>query len=194
MPPRQSDAGLLDDVFLDRWSPRSFTDEPVTDDQLAALFEAARWAPSWMNNQPWYYLYATDGPDREALLGVIMERNREWAQRAPVVGLVVARTALEGMMGRTRDFDTGSATMSLIVQATKLDLSVHLLGGIDLDAAHQLIDLDPDVGSVICAFVVGHRGPAEVLPDALQARETPSPRKPSSEFAVRGLRLPPTQP
>ena len=52
MPPRQSDAGLLDDVFLDRWSPRSFTDEPVTDDQLAALFEAARWAPSWMNNQP----------------------------------------------------------------------------------------------------------------------------------------------
>ena len=129
MPPRRSDAELLDDVFLDRWSPRSFTDEPVTADQLAALFEAARWAPSWMNNQPWYYLYATDGPDREALLGVIMERNREWAQRAPVVGLVVARTALEGMMGRTRDFDTGSATMSLIVQATKLGLCVHLLGG-----------------------------------------------------------------
>ena len=188
--PRISDAALMNPVFADRWSPRAFSTEPVTDDELAAVFEAARWAPSWMNNQPWYFVYDTDGPDRDALLGLIIERNRDWAQRAPVVGLVIARTALEGEMARTRDFDTGAAMMALTIQATMLGLAVHAMGGIDVAAAHDLIGLDPAVGSVLCGFVLGRRGDPDVLHEKLQVREHPSPRKPATEFAIKGARLP----
>ena len=187
---RVSDAKLMNLVFLDRWSPRSFSDKPVTEEELAAVFEAARWAPSWMNNQPWYFVYETDGSDRQAILDVFMERNRDWARAAPVVGLVIARTELEGMMARTRDFDTGAAMMSLNIQATMLGLSVHMMGGIDVDAAHALIVLEPEVGSVVCGFVLGHRGDPVVLHEKLQAREYPSSRKPVSEFAIKGARLP----
>ena len=188
--PRLPDAELLDPVFVERWSTRAFSGEPLTDAELAAVFEAARWAPSWMNNQPWYYIYETDGPDRQAILDVFVERNRDWAQRAPVVGLVVARTELEGVMARTRDFDTGAATMALTIQATMLGLSVHLLGGIDVDAAHDLIGLDPADGAVLCGFVLGRRGDPAVLHEKLQAREHPSSRKPASEFALKGARFP----
>jgi len=187
---RVSDADLMNRVFIDRWSPRSFSSAPVTDAELAAVFEAARWAPSWMNNQPWYFVYETDGPDRQAILDVFMERNRDWAQAASVVGLVVARTELDGMMARTRDFDTGAAMMSLNVQATLLGLSVHMLGGIDVDAAHTLIGLDQGDGAVLCGFVLGRRGDPGALHEKLQAREHPSDRKPVSEFAIKGARLP----
>ena len=188
--PRRSDAELLDPVFLDRWSTRAFSSDPVADAELAAVFEAARWAPSWMNNQPWYVVHETDGPGRQEILDVFLEANRHWARRAPVVGFIVAHTELEGVMARTRDFDTGQAAMAMAIQATRLGLSMHLLGGIDLDAAHRLIGLDPDEGSVICGFALGRRGDPSSLPEKLQAREVPSPRKPASGFAVRGTRYP----
>lgn len=186
--PRVSDAALMNPVFLDRWSPRGFSPEPLDDDELAAVFEAARWTPSWMNNQPWYFVYETDGPDREALLDVFIESNRYWAQHAPVVGLVLARTELDGIMARTRDFDTGAAVMALNIQAAMLGISVHLLGGIDVDAAHELTGLDPADGSVICGFVLGRRGDPGALSEKHQARERPSPRKPVSEFVFEGAR------
>lgn len=188
--PRRSDAELLDPVFLERWSTRAFSEEPIGDDEIAAVLEAARWAPSWMNNQPWYVVYETDGPGRQAILDVFLESNRDWARRAPVVGFLVARTELAGVMARTRDFDTGQAAMAMAIQATMLGLSMHLMGGIDLDAAHQLIGVAPDEGSVVCGFVLGRRGDPSALSEKLQVREVPSPRKPVAEFAVRGTRLP----
>ncbi|HCB34208.1 MAG TPA: nitroreductase [Acidimicrobiaceae bacterium] len=187
---RSSDAPALDDVFLRRWSPRSWSDEPVSDDELRTLFEAARWTPSWFNSQPWHYLYADGGPDREALLGVLMDGNRTWARNAPVVGLVIARTGLEGFMARSRDFDTGAATMALIIQATMLGLSVHLMGGIEVDAAHELTGIDPEVAKIVCGFVVGRRGDGSDLDEALAGREHPSDRKPVAEFAFRATQLP----
>jgi nitroreductase len=190
MTERSSDAELLDPLFIDRWSPRSFTDTPVTDDQLAAIFEAARWAPSWMNNQPWRFVYETDGPDRQKILDVFMANNRDWAQHAPVVGLVIAKSEMEGFMARTVDFDTGSAMMSLILQASMFGLSAHLLGGIEVDAAHEMLGVGPEEAKVLCGFVIGHRGPADRLHEKLQAREHPSPRRPVSEFAFKGAHLP----
>jgi nitroreductase len=190
MPERISDAELLNPTFVERWSPRAFAPDPVTADELAAVFEAARWSPSWMNNQPWYFLYDTDGPDRQAILDVFIERNRDWARHAPVVGLIVAKTDLEGMMSRSRDFDVGQAAMALNIQATMLGLSMHMLGGIDVDAAQTLIGLDPDVGSVICGFVLGRRGDPSSLHPKLREREHPSSRRPAAEFAIRGVRFP----
>ena len=189
---RASDSPLLNTVFIDRWSPRSFSDETVTDDEMAALFEAARWAPSWMNNQPWLYVWAGPGDDdaRNAILGTFMEFNRDWARAAPVVGLALARTELEGFMGRTRDFDTGAAMMSLSLQAQMLGLSMHLLGGLEIDVAYEITGADRETTEILCGFIIGRRGPVDALPEKLQEREAPSDRKPVSEFAFRGSRLP----
>lgn len=190
MTDRTSASPLLNSVFTDRWSPRSFSDEPVADEQLAAIFEAARWTPSWMNNQPWLFVYETDGPDRDAILNTFMDFNRGWASRAPVIGLVLAKTELEGFMSRTRDFDTGAAMMSMTLQATMLGLSMHLLGGVEVDAAHELTGADPEDTIVLCGFVLGHRGDASQLEEKLQEREAPSDRKPVAQFAFKGGKLP----
>ncbi len=186
---RTATSPLTNSVFLDRWSPRSFSAESVTDEQLEALFEAARWTPSWMNNQPWMFAYDTDGDGREPILNCFMEFNRGWASAAPVVGLVLARTELEGFMARTRDFDTGAAMMSLTLQATMLGLSVHVLGGIEVDAAFEVTGADPDTTDILCGFVLGHKGEASALSEGLQEKEQPSDRKAVSEFAFRGGRV-----
>lgn len=188
---RSPDSPLVDPVFVDRWSPRAFSDQPVAQEHLDAVFEAARWTPSWMNNQPWLFYYETDGPGREAVLATFMEFNRGWASRAPVVGLVLARTGLEGFMARTRDFDTGAATMAMTIQATKLGLSVHLLGGIEVDAAHELTGTDPGDTIALAGFVLGHQGDPSMLEKKLQEREKPSDRKPVEEFAFKGGTIPP---
>ncbi len=186
---RTATSSLTNEVFLDRWSPRSFTAESVSDEQLDAVFEAARWAPSWMNNQPWIFAYDTDGAGREPILNSFMEFNRGWAATAPVVGLVLAKTELEDFMARTRDFDTGAAMMSLTLQATMLGLSVHVLGGVDLDAAYEATGADPATTEVLCGFVIGHCGEAAALPEKLQAKEQPSNRRPVSEIAFKGGRI-----
>lgn len=186
MSERTAASPLLNDVFVDRWSPRAFADTALTADEINALFEAARWSPSWMNNQPWLFVWETDGPNRGAILESFMEFNRGWAADAPMVGLVLARTELEDFMARTRDFDTGAATMALTMQATMLGLSVHLLGGVDLDAAYAATGADRETTEILCGFALGHRGDKASLPDKLQEREAPSDRKPAAEIAFRG--------
>lgn len=187
MTTRTSAAAKLDPVFVDRWSPRSFSPEAVSDEDLAAVFEAARWTPSWMNNQPWLFVYDTvGGANREALEASFMDFNRDWAVAAPVLGLVLSHTELEGFMARTEQFDTGAATMSMAIQATKLGLSMHLLGGIDLDAAFAATGATAETHNVWCGFVLGHRGDASALSEKLQEREAPSDRKPVSEFVFKG--------
>ncbi|MDE0267905.1 MAG: nitroreductase family protein [Acidimicrobiaceae bacterium] len=183
---RISDSSLMNEVFLNRWSPRSFSNRPVAEEQLAAIFEAARWAPSCYNEQPWYYVYETDGENRQDILNIFTERNRQWAQRAPVVGLVIARTTLEGGSGRTRDFDVGSATMAMLIQATMFGLYAHLMGGIHVDDAHELLDINPEEAKIICGFVIGHLGNPTTLPEPLQKMEQPNTRKAASEFAFKG--------
>ncbi len=185
---RTSGSPLLDPVFIDRWSPRSFADTPVSDEQLAALFEAARWSPSWMNNQPWLFLYETDGPDRADMEAIISEFNRSWASAAPVIGLVVSRPGVEGFMARTAEFDTGAATMAFTHQATKLGLAVHLMGGIELDLAYEKTGLDRETANILCGFALGHQGDGTNLSEKHQAQEKPSPRMSAAAFAFKGLK------
>ncbi len=189
---RTSQVAGVNGVFLQRWSPRSWANTAVTDEQLAALFEAARWTPSWFNNQPWYYLYATqaEAADHAALIDVFMQGNQVWAKNAPVVGLMIAHTKLEDFMARSRDFDTGAAAMALAIQAAMLGLSVHMMGGIELEAAHKLTGIDPEKAKIICGFALGVRGDGSDLDENLAQREQPSDRKPVSEFAFRATQLP----
>ena len=182
---RLSNAKLLNPIFLNRWSPRAFSGEPVSEDELAAVFEAARWAPSCYNMQPWHYIYESDGDSRQAILDTFMDGNRIWAQQAPVVGLVVALVKAKG--AGSRDFDVGAATMAMTLQATMLGLYTHMMAGIHVEAAHELIGLKREDGKVICGFVLGRQGDASVLPEFLREREKPNSRQLVSEFVVKGI-------
>ena len=119
-------AARVDALFIDRWSPRSFSPEPLTDADIASMFEAARWAPSSSNVQPWLFLYETDGPDREVFDSILKPRNREWAAKAPFLGFLFANTrTADGREPRTAQFDAGAAWMSLALQALALGIHTH---------------------------------------------------------------------
>lgn len=176
----------IDQVFLDRWSTRAFSPNPLTQTEIDTLFEAARWAPSSNNSQPWLFLYATDGPERNVFNSLLRPGNQTWATSAPLLVYVAAQKGNEeGRVFRTNQFDAGSAWMSLAVQATKMGLFTHAMGGIEIDEIHEKLNLPPDKFDVIAAIAIGHRGELSTLPEDLQGRESPNSRKPLAEVAKK---------
>lgn len=192
--PRTPDADVQP-IFLERWSPRAFSSAPLTDAQLASLFEALRWAPSSSNEQPWTLVYATDpgSPDHERLLGLLVESNRVWARRAPLLIILFARRTFtrNGKPNRHHGFDAGAAWMSLALQARALGLFAHAMGGFDHERACPELGLPIDEFEAMAAIAVGPPGDPDDLPEPLRARETPSPRKPAATFTHRGRRAAP---
>jgi len=176
----------VDAVFPDRWSPRAFSSEPLTPAQVDALFEAARWALSSGNEQPWHFVYGTSDEERGELVGLLNDSNRRWAGKAPLIGFVIARRQNgKGLPNRHCAFDTGAAWMSLNLQARRLGLHAHGMAGFDLGRAYEVLGFAPETHEVMCAFVVGKHGKTEDLPEDLQAREVHSGRKPTAEIARR---------
>ncbi len=173
-------------MFLERWSTRAFSPEPLTQTEIDTLFEAARWAPSSNNSQPWLFLYATDGPERDLFNSLLRPGNQSWATWAPLLAFVVARKGNdEGRVFRTNQFDAGAAWMSLAMQALKMGLHTHPMGGIQIDDIHEKLDLPREEFDVIAGIAVGHHGDMSHLAEDLQEREKPSGRKPLAEVAVR---------
>ncbi|MCY1010568.1 nitroreductase family protein [Nannocystis pusilla] len=187
--PRTPDADVHP-MFLDRWSPRAFRPEPLTDAQLASLFEAMRWAPSSYNEQPWMVVYG-HGPgteDHKRVLGCLVSFNQSWAHNAPLVMILFGRRrfAASGKANRHAGFDCGSAWMSLALQARVLGLYAHAMAG--FDEAKTYTDLgvpEPDF-EAMAAIAVGAPGDPESLPDSLRAREGASARVPAASFLHRG--------
>ena len=179
----------VDAQFIDRWSPRSFAPEPLTAAEIASLFEAARWAPSSSNLQPWLFLYETDGPDRLVFDSILKPGNRVWAAQAPLLAFLFARIRTEdGREPRTAQFDAGAAWMSLALQAHAMGMSTHAMAGIDVEAAHARLGVDTEHYAAMCAFAAGRIGPREALPPELQEREQPrDDRRPLAEIARRGI-------
>ncbi len=178
----------VDPRFVERWSPRAFSDQPVPDEDLEAVFEAARWAPSSFNEQPWRFAYATSQEDRERFLEAILPGNRAWAKDAPVLVYIVAKTTFEhnGKPNRHAWFDTGAAWMSLALQARQLGLHTHAMGGIDPEEAGSILEL-PDDHEVVCGLAIGYRAPPETLPGELAEQEVePSGRQPLDEITREG--------
>lgn len=178
----------VDPRFVERWSPRAFADQPVPDQDLQAVFEAARWAPSSYNEQPWRFVYATRQEDRERFLEAILPGNRAWAQDAPVLVYVVAKITFErnGKPNGHAWFDTGAAWMSLSLQARQLGLHTHAMGGIEPAKAAEILEL-PDDHEVVCALAIGYRAPPETLPHELAEQEVePSDRKAMEEIVREG--------
>jgi nitroreductase len=173
-----------------RWSTRAFSDRPVEPDKLRSMFEAARWAPSSRNEQPWAYVIATrdDAKSFADMLGVLMDMNRTWAQNAPVLILTLAHTQLEkdGAPNRLGLHDLGQATSNLVIQATALGISTHQMGGFDAKAARERFHV-PAGWEPVSVIAVGYPGGTDTLPEQLRERETAQrQRKPLSEFVFSG--------
>jgi nitroreductase len=175
--------------FLRRWSPRAMSGEPVRHDELLQLLEAARWAPSCFNAQPWHFVYAYRGSDGwDPLFGTLAEGNRTWVARAGALLACCSRTTFErnGKANRFHALDAGAAWQSLALQAMHLGLVCHGMGGFDEDAARAALEL-PEEWTVQCMIAVGRPGRIEDLPDDYQEREKPSTRKPIAEIASEGV-------
>jgi nitroreductase len=175
----------VDSQFLDRWSPRSFDPTPLTADQLSTLFEAARWAPSCYNEQPWLFLYAVTPEDRTRFGEALLPANQVWAPRAPLLLFILCRRTFRhnNRENRYAPFDAGAAWMALALQARKLGLHAHAMAGFSRQKAYEILGVPAGEYDIMAAVAVGRRGDAELLPADVAARERPNERKPLTEVA-----------
>lgn len=187
MKKRVADYKILD-LILNRWSPRALSGESITDEALMTLFEAARWAPSSYNNQPWRFIYAKrDTQQWEALLNLLVVSNKIWAQHAAVLIVVISQNnfSYNNKPSRTHSFDTGAAWENLALQATAMGLIAHGMEGFSYDRARTQLNV-PDDFTVEAMIAVGKPGRKEGLPPDLQKNEEPSDRKKVTEIIFEG--------
>ncbi len=177
----------IDPVFLDRWSTMSFSGEPMTREEIMLLFEAARWAPSARNSQPWRFVFAMrDTVFWEQFLEFLNEEERIWANKASALVLVLSRIIHDnGEYSQTHSFDTGAAWMSFALQAEMLGYATHAIERFDTQSARAELDISEEYELVVF-IAVGRPGEKERLPESLQEREIPSGRISVSEFVSEG--------
>ena len=182
----------IDPLFLERWSPRAFTGEALPEAELLAMIEAARWAASSYNSQPWRFLYALRGTAHwDAFLGLLTESNRSWANQAGAL-LVLVSNSLMRVPGAEREvpshshsLDAGAASANFALQATRLGWQAHGMVGFDRERAFAELRV-PQGYRVEAAYAVGRVGDPAQLPEALRAREAPNGRRPLAEIALEG--------
>lgn len=178
------------DVLRRRWSPRAFSDQAIEPDKLRSLFEAARWAPSSFNEQPWSFIVATgENPEEHALLlSCLAEKNQQWARRAPVLMVSVAKLNFErtGKPNRHAFHDVGLATGNLLTQATELGLAVHPMAGFSREKVREIYGV-PEGFEPVAAIAIGYPDQIDVLPEAFREQElAPRSRKPLAGFVFAG--------
>lgn len=179
----------VDPLFVNRWSPRAMTGEPLDEAEFLPLFEAARWAPSAFNNQHWRFVYATrEDEEWERFFGLLNEANRSWASEAGVLVAVFSKRTLDhnGDPAATRSFDTGAAWQNLALEGTRRGLAVHPMAGFDWDAVHDAAGVPEEEFDAEAMVAIGERADPETLPDDLAEREAPSGRKPLEEIVFNG--------
>ena len=188
---RQSDLPI-DKLFLERWSPRAFTDEEISQTELMTLFEAARWAPSSYNSQPWRFIYARRGtPHFEKLLGLLVEFNQSWAKRASALVILVSNSLMlppgkdKPVPSHSHSMDAGAAWCSLALQATISGWQAHGMVGFDKERAFAELNV-PEGYRVEAAIAIGRKGDKSMLPEGVAAREVPSSRIPLADIALEG--------
>lgn len=177
----------IDPIYLERWSPRSFANEPVEQVKLDRIFEAARWAPSAANWQPWHYIVAQTDEDRKRFLSFIYEGNTVWCMHAPVLVAILSKKIRNEAkdVNVTHAFDTGASWGFLALEAARQGLITHAMGGFDKDKAAIELNI-PEEYSIQAIFAVGYQGEKAQLPEAYQARELASDRKPLEEMITYG--------
>lgn len=177
------------DIILKRWSPRAMSGQSITDQELFSLFEAARWAQSSFNNQPWRFIYAKrETSFWDCVYNLLVPANQAWAKNAAVLIVVVSHNNFEynNAFSRTHSFDTGAACENLALQGHQNGLVVHGMEGFDYERAKKDLQI-PDDYTVEAMFAVGRPGKIEDLPLPLQKKEEPSDRKPIAELIFEGI-------
>ncbi len=166
----------IHDIIQGRWSPRAFdADKPVSHDDLLALLEAAHWAPSCFNDQPWRFIVcnkATDETGWQHAISILAEKNKLWAKNAPVLILAIAMENFNhnGQPNRWAMYDTGAASVSLCLQATAMGMCVHQMGGFDAQKAREVFNLPGDC-KPMAMMAVGYQAEADVLDDDFKETE-----------------------
>ncbi len=175
-------------ILFHRWSPRAMSGEEISEQELMTLFEAARWAPSSYNAQPWRFLYARRGTANwDRYFDLMVEFNQSWTKHAAVLMVVVSRKTFEwnDQAAPTHSFDAGAAWQNLALQGSTMGLVVHGMQGFDYEKARVALNVPEDF-QVDAMIAVGKPGKREDLPEDLQEREQPSDRKPVAEIAIEG--------
>lgn len=180
----------IHELIRNRWSPRAFEDTAIPEEVLRSLFEAARWAPSSNNEQPWAYIVATkdDLVNFDKILGTLVEFNQSWAKSASALAIAVAKLAFAKNQATNRNaqYDTGAATALLSVEATARGLVVHQMAGFDPEKARQTFGI-PEGWEPLAAIAIGYPGNPDSLPPKLKDRELAQrSRKPIREFVMTG--------
>lgn len=189
MTERQAGHDILP-LFLNRWSPRAFDPRPIDDDVLMTLFEAARWAPSSFNYQPWRFVFAKRNDAHwDGFMAALLPFNQIWVQNVSALVYILSEEMMEVYGERkpshSHSFDAGAAWMALALQSASMGLITHGMTGVDFDAAAKVVNL-PDGYRIDAAFAIGYHGDKSILPEKLQEREVKSDRKPLSDIVFNG--------
>lgn len=179
----------IEPAILKRWSPRAMSGEAITKNELMSLFEAAKWAPSAFNGQPWRFLYAfKESKEWTLFFNLMAETNQLWAKDAGALIVVLSQNNFEynGKINPTHSFDTGSAWQNIALEASGLGLIAHAVSGFDYEKARQDLKIPADY-MVETMIVIGRPGNKEDLPKDFQEREQPSNRKKVAEIAAEGI-------
>jgi len=187
--PAQTDHPIQE-ILKRRWSPRAFADRMVESEKLRSLFEAARWAPSSFNEQPWFFIVATkEKPEEHArLLSCLVEKNQQWARLAPVLMVSIAKLKFEktGKPNRHAFHDVGLAMGNMLVEATALGLCVHQMAGFSPEKVREIYGV-PEGFEPVAAIALGYAAEVDVLPDTFREQELgPRTRKPIGSFVFQG--------
>jgi nitroreductase len=164
------------------------TPAELSDEELFPLFEAARWAPSCYNAQPWRFIYAKRNTHHwQPMFDLLVDFNKSWCVHAAVLGLTIAKTHFEhnGSFSKTHAYDAGAAWENLALEGVRRGLVVHGMGGFNATMAKKVLNI-PEGFEVIAMFAIGKPGPVEALPQELQEREAPSDRKSLKEIIFEG--------
>ncbi|WP_380879302.1 NAD(P)H-flavin oxidoreductase [Sphingomonas sp. DBB INV C78] len=185
---RQTDTAL-ESMFLDRWSPRAFDASLMPGKDLRTILDAARWAPSSFNYQPWRFLYATrdDTANWSRYLDLLMPFNAIWAKEASVLLFILSETTMGApdKPSYSHSFDAGAAWAAIALQSHLLGYHAHGMVGIEMDQTRATLHI-PDDFRIEAAVAIGRLGDPASLPEKLQAREVPSGRKSLDEIAYPG--------
>jgi nitroreductase len=179
----------INPLIVNRWSPRSMTGEELRDDDIMSLFEAARWAPSSYNNQPWRFIYAKRNTKHwYRLFNLLADANKVWTKNAALLSVVISRKNFEynEKPARTHQFDAGSAWENLALEASSRGIVAHGMQGFDYEKARVDLGIPADF-EVMAMIAIGKRGPKENLPPELQDKEKPTDRKPLKDIIMEGI-------
>lgn len=178
----------IDPIYIKRWSPRSFSNQKVSEEVLSSVFEAARWAPSAANVQPWRFVFASTEQDKETFLSFINEGNVVWCKNAPVLIAVISKMEEERFGGNNpaHAFDTGTAWGFLSLEAARKGLITHAMGGFNKEKAKEALSI-PNGYQVHAIVALGYQGEKSSLEEAYQKREVPSPRNEVETFVSEGV-------